>query len=126
MKSLVLIPVIALAAACASGSGGGAARNSDRSMLTPEEIAKAGSRDAYTAVQTLRPHWLSNRGPSSFRQNVVVRVYLDGNMLGGPEYLRQITISSVSSIRHMDGLEATQRYGLDHGAGAILVFTREQ
>jgi hypothetical protein len=80
--------------------------------------------DAFTAVQTLRPHWLSNRGPSSFRQNVTVKVYLDGNLMGGPDYLRQISIHSISSIRHMDGLEATQRYGLDHGQGAILVVTR--
>lgn len=126
MNRLLLIPVLILGMACSSaGRSGKSSTPSNRSVLTTEEIAKAGSQDAYTAVRTLRPHWLSSRGASSFGQAPTVKVYLDGSLLGGPENLRQITVNSISSMRHMDGLEATQRYGLDHGQGAILVFTRE-
>ena len=123
MKRLMIIPML-LVAACSSGTGTTRAPSVDRSVLTKEEIAKAGSQDAFSAVRTLRPHWLGNRGPSSIRTNVTVKVYLDGALLGGPEYLRQITTSSISSLRYLDALEATQRYGLDHGQGAILAFTR--
>ena len=125
MKTTVMVTAILLAAACSSATkGSGPSAHADRSLLNTEEIARAGAQDAYTAVQTLRPHWLSVRGASSFRQGVTVKVYLDGNLMGGPENLRQITTSSIREIRYMDGLEATQRYGLDHGQGAILVSTR--
>ena len=109
--------------ACASKSGVDKSR-SDRSMITLEEMSASGARDAFTAVQTLRPHWLSIRGISSIHQQESVKVYLDGSLMGGPDQLRQITTNSIASMRHLSGLEASQRYGLDHGQGAILVFTR--
>jgi hypothetical protein len=120
-----LVVILAVLAACSGNTSGAAPKpRTDRSVLTLEEITKAGAQDAFTAVQALRPHWLSTRGTNSVRMPATVKVYLDGNLMGGVEFLRQITVSSISSIRHMDALEATQRYGLDHGAGAILMFTR--
>lgn len=125
MKRFVVLAAAAVSIACSSGgSNTAAAPRGDRSLLTIEEINRTGSQDAYTAVQTLRPQWLTKRGTSSINLTETIKVYLDGNLMGGPEFLRQITTNSISSIRHMDGLEATQRYGLDHGVGAILVFTR--
>lgn len=128
MNRLALVPLIVLSVACSSSATKSASDSAplDRSVLTSEEISKSGAQDAFSAVRTLRPLWLSTRGPSSVRAPQVIKVYLDGALLGGVEYLRQITTNSVSSMRHLDGLEATQRYGLDHGQGAILVFTREQ
>ena len=123
MKRLLVLALVAVAAGCSANSASTKSRP-DRSVLSIEEIAKSGAQDAYTAVAALRPHWLSTRGTSSIRQPEIVRVYLDGNLMGGPDFLRQITTSSINAIRHMDALEATQRYGLDHGAGAILMFTR--
>jgi|SRR5688572_3656525 len=125
MKHLLMLAGAVASIACSSGgsSTGGAPRG-DRTLLTMEEITRAGSQDAYTAVQALRPHWLTKRGVSSVNLSETIKIYLDGNLMGGPEFLRQITTNSISTIRHLDGLEATQRYGLDHGVGAILVFTR--
>jgi hypothetical protein len=54
----------------------------------------------------------------------MIKVYLDGTLLGGPDQLRQIMIRSITTIRWMDGLAASERWGLDHGAGAIVVSTR--
>ena len=85
---------------------------------------QTGARDVLTAVQQLRPHWLSVRGASSINNVETVKVYLDGSLLGGPQQLRQLSTQSVSSVRHLSGIDASQRYGLDHGQGAILVFTR--
>ena len=126
MKKLVLIVLLLAVTACAGGSGSkSSATPRDRATLTADDIQKTGAIDAFTAVQALRPQWLTKRGSTSFRQVEVVRVSLDGNLMGGPEQLRQITTSSVETIRYMDGLEATQRYGLDHGQGAVLVFTKK-
>jgi len=126
MKQLLVLAAAAVSIACSSAGSksSSATPRADRSLLTIEEISRAGSQDAYTAVQALRPHWLTKRGVSSVNLSETIKIYLDGNLMGGPEFLRQITANSISTIRHLDGLEATQRYGLDHGVGAILVFTR--
>jgi hypothetical protein len=123
-RLLAALPIIALSLACASSGPSATKARTDRSVLTTEEIGRTGSHDAYSALQALRPQWLTKRGTSTINMRETIKIYLDGNLMGGPEYLRQITITSVGSIRHLDGLEATQRYGLDHGQGAILVFTR--
>jgi hypothetical protein len=44
--------------------------------------------------------------------------------LGGVETLRTIVVRPVSYIRHYNGIDATARWGLDHGSGVIYVSTR--
>src|SRR5690606_10182341 len=112
-------------AACGPAKQQTAPRN-QRNVLTAEEITRVAGTDAFSVVQALRPHWLIRRGPSSINFDETIKVYLDGNLMGGIEQLKQINVHSISEIRHMDGIEATQRYGLDHGQGAILVVTRVQ
>ena len=55
----------------------------------------------------------------------MVQVYLDDNRLGGVEMLRNINTSLIQYIRWYDGIAATGRWGLDHGAGVIYVSTRD-
>jgi hypothetical protein len=98
----------------------------DRDVISQAEMLEAGSSDAYSIVQSLRPQWLSTRGVSTISLKESVKVYLDGSLLGGPEHLQRISVHSISSIRYMDSIEATQRWGLDHGLGAILVSTRRE
>jgi hypothetical protein len=117
----VRLIVLLVLAGCAS-AGTGIRR--DRSVITEAEMREAGHHDAWSTVQVLRPQWLHARGPSTISLRESVKVYVDGSLLGGPDRLQQIAVSSIIEIRYMDGIEATQRWGLDHGLGAILVFTR--
>lgn len=129
----VLLRVAALAAAligaagtttaCASGGTGSESRR-DQRTLGAEELQASGYQDAYSAVQALRPQWLWTRGTTSITQTETVKVYLDGSLMGSVDQLRSIPVRSIASIRHLDGLEATNRWGLDHGLGAIMVSTR--
>ena len=119
---LVVIAAGAVMAGC-----GGAARSAvpaNRNELTKEDIREYSN--AYMAIQSLRPLWLKGRGASSLRRNETVKVYLDGSLLGNAENLRQITVISIGSIRFLDGLEASSRWGLDHGNGAIMVMSRKK
>jgi hypothetical protein len=118
------IPWIASTLLVAACAGGVRQSRPDRNVISEQELQAAGSTDAYNVVQALRPLWLQKRGPSTITLQESVKVYLDGALLGGPEYLRQIDVLSVSTIRYMDALEATQRWGLDHGQGAIVVVSR--
>jgi len=96
----------------------------DQRTITAEEMEAAGYTDAFSVVQALRPQWLWTRGATTVNLQESIKVYLDGSLMGGPEQLRQIQVRSISSIRFLDGLEATNRWGLDHGLGAIVVSTR--
>ena len=120
---LVLGPALG---GCAAGSGAGGGGGQDRKALTAEEMEASGYTDAFSVVQALRPLWLSTRGTSTINQQESVKVYMDGNLLGGPDQLRGIQIRSIASMRFLDGLEATNRWGLDHGLGAIVVSTRRE
>lgn len=124
MRRVLLVCVLTLLGCSTTPQGSEAEARPDRSELTSEAIARVGAQDAFTAIQTLRPHWLRVRGTTSFRNQKSVRIYLDGNLMGGPAFLRQISAESLGSVKYLDGLEASQRYGLDHGEGAILLFTR--
>ena len=96
----------------------------DRSVLTREQWGDHRFNTAYEAVEALRSNWMNTRGPDSFRNPTVVRVYLDNVSLGDKEMLKTILLTSVVYIRFYDGISATSRWGLDHGAGVIYVSTR--
>jgi hypothetical protein len=124
-RNRVLAPaLVLLLGACATTATerrGGAA---DPNLITTAELQAAGHVDAWGVVQALRPHWLRHRGPTTITGRETIKVYLDGLLLGGPDQLQQITTSSIASLRFLDAHEATQRWGLDHGQGAIVVSTR--
>lgn len=96
----------------------------DRNTLTAAQWGEHRFTTAYDVVETLRSNWLNTRGADSFNTPSYVRVYLDNASLGGKETLRTIAISTVVYIRYFDGISATSRWGLDHGAGVIYVSTR--
>ena len=53
-----------------------------------------------------------------------VRVYLDNVFLGDTATLKTIPVTSIVYMRYFDGIAASARWGLDHGAGVIFVSTR--
>jgi hypothetical protein len=109
--------------ACTQNSANTAERP-DRSLITQEQLTATKYLTAYDAVAALRSNWLNTRGPDSFQNQSQVRVYLDSNLLGGVDALRTVSITTISFIRHFDGIAATARWGLDHGAGVIFLSTR--
>ena len=125
LRTLGLILLTLAAGACASASAG-AGQRSDRNLLTMEQIQDTNRQNVYDVVEMLRSNWLRERGATSIQgPNATVQVYLDDNRIGGVENLRAISIAPVRYIRWIDGISATGRWGLDHGAGVIFVSTRD-
>jgi hypothetical protein len=122
-RTMLVVILPALLVACSSSPRQRTTSRQTR-LITTEEIDALRYSSAYEVVEALRPQWLRIRGRTSFSAQESVKVYLDDSLLGTPEHLRQITARSISSIRFMDGTEATTRWGLDHGHGAIIVLTR--
>lgn len=122
--SLALILVL-LAAGCAS-SGPGADPDSDRDLITREEIAELSVNTAYEAIERLRPRWLRVRASRSHNRPTEVVVLVDRLQLEGIRSLWDVDASNVASIRWLDSAQAGQLPGLGsrHVEGAILVETR--
>lgn len=114
-----LLLVLTLAG-CASSGSGTRSRSSD-SAITLEELQDMQNFTVYQAVRRLRPRWLRTRAP----QTSLV-VHLNGNRVGGAEFLEIMEVIEVSQISFMNGPDATTRFGTGYGAGVILIQTRRR
>ncbi|MCC7055457.1 MAG: hypothetical protein IT355_19440 [Gemmatimonadaceae bacterium] len=109
------------------GTAPAPARNRDRSTLSREEIRATQYTNLYDVIATLRGNWLRARAAESINgKSSTVQVYLDSQRLSGVEELRTMMAANVESIRYMDPIQASARWGMDHGAGAILVTTAKR
>ncbi len=98
-------------------------RRRDRQVLDRDEIRSTQFTNLYDVVLALRANWLRIRAADSFEKSTPIQLYLDAQRLSGVEELRQMNPTNIASIRYLDPIQAGARYGLDHGAGAILVTT---
>ena len=132
LKLTVGMAVALLAVSCASSGtparsdSGERQASRNRSIITQEEILESSARDAYHAVQLLRPDWLRSRGSQSVRNTAPtsVVVYIDGQRYGGPTALEQFRTGSFKELRYYTASEATSRWGTGHGGGVIYLSTR--
>ena len=95
----------------------------DPERLSQEEMLQEHFTNVYDAVASLRSGWLTVRGTDSFRQTSQIRVYYDENRLGGVDEMRSVLVTSVASLRHYNGVDATVRWGVGHSAGAIQILS---
>ena len=116
------LPMLAGTLACA-GAGGGKAPRADYSVLTQEQLGAQHYENLFEAVQMLRSNWLNERGPDSFATPSRIWVYLDNTRMGGVQALSQISTRYVSTVQKLNGIDATARWGIGHGAGVISVMT---
>ncbi len=111
--------------ACASSTGTKSPRRSTN-LITAEEIAASTARDAYEAIQLLRPEWLIPRGIASPNnpRSTFPAAYINNSRLGDIENLRNVNILSIAEIRFLSAHDATTLLGTGHVGGAITVKTK--
>ena len=123
IRSATLLMLASAVSACAARPSSRLAPSGRRDVLTEQDLRGAGFTTALDAIQALRGNWLETHGTNSLYTPTTIKVYLDDTQLGGVDELSSISISEVVYIRHYDGVAATARWGVDHGAGAIYVST---
>lgn len=114
----------ALTAACSSNPSPADRPRFDASLITREQILQGQFTNAYDAVKILRGSWLNTVRPESFRYPAVIPVYLDGVRLGDVSALSTVQALPIQYIRYYNAQDATSRWGMDHGAGAIYISTK--
>jgi hypothetical protein len=124
LRRSALAATVAASVACTARPSSDAAPAGSSDVITYEELERHRFTDVYEAVQALHSNWLIPRGTDSFRTPSQVTVVYDDTHLGDVSTLRTINIKSVVYIQYFSGVDATARWGLDHGAGVIFVSSR--
>ena len=122
--SMLLLLALATAGCAASGSTRASeAGRTDR--ITQADIGDTAYADLYELILARRASWLRPRGQDSFiGSSSQVQVYRDDVRLGGVQELRTIHPMEIDYVRYFDPVQASSRWGFDHGSGAIYVVTR--
>jgi len=125
---LVFVALALILSSCATG--GSDSSQGSGNILTADEIAEAHALTAYEAVELTRRRWLTQRtlraGASSAMgaERTGPVVYLNGVRVGTLDELRRIRADIVQQMEYLSPSDATNRFGTNHDAGAILVTTR--
>ena len=125
LRSSFVVVVVALAGACAA-SGASSRQEAGRTdMIRQEDIGDTAYADLYELILARRASWLRSRGQDSLVGNSSqVQVYRDDVHVGGVEALRNFRPMEIEYVRYFDPVQASSRWGFDHGSGAIYIATR--
>lgn len=124
LRSAALLAALVLSSACAGTTP--APRAEQRGIdapITEEEIQGAQAADLYTAIQALRPQWLTRRRQQSITGQTPITVYVNRTRLGGVEELRTLPANSATSVVYLSPGQAQYRFGAGNSNGAIVVTT---
>jgi hypothetical protein len=115
----VLFPFPILIACASAGAH-------DANVITAPELSRSKARNAYDAIQQIRPEMLRIRDPGAMvyfkaRQPVVA---VDYTLVGGVEVLRTLPTGKVARIEYVNARVAAKRFGTGFGDGVMLIETR--
>ncbi len=128
---VLVLTALSASAGCSSKRGEAPFRplapaSVDRNLISRSEILSTQFTNLYDVVLMLRGNWLRIRPADSFETSSTLKVYLDAQRVGGADELKTMLPGNVYSVRFLDPVSAGARYGIDHGAGAILVTTAKR
>ncbi len=99
-----------------------------RDMLLQAEIDsnRTAGMSVYDLLAKVRPEYLRSRGSNSLRDVTppTAVVYVDNVKYGTLDALRQMSAENLAQVQYLSATNATTRFGMDHGGGAILITTK--
>jgi len=114
------------AIACATAGAPSSAPRHDSNVITEQEIADAHASTAYDVIKRQRGNYLQSRGRSSINAATgeFPSVYLDGQVYGDINSLKNIPAQQIHQIRFYSAPEAVTKFGMQNSAGVIEVTTK--
>lgn len=124
VKYLYLLAAAGVMGCAATAANSGSTRRANE--LTAAEIAQAhaDATTVYDAIARLRPNWLAPHGTasSSNQGSEAASVFVDGQLMGDINALRNIAAYQVGFVRYYNVAEAGGKFGVRAGTtGAIEV-----
>lgn len=104
----------------------GTASGSNRKVITEDEILSTNATTAYDVIARLRAEYLRNRGPTSLvlPSHAEPVVFVNEQLYGSIELLKQVRSSDLAEIRFYDGTDAVTKFGSQYSGGVIQLVTR--
>ncbi len=129
MRLLILL-VLLLSAACASGGNSFGVREEARrpgsrfsAVISQEELNASTASNALELIRSLRPEWLVIRDEWSITEPNDLVVYINAARMGGRASLQEISLGGIETISYFDSRDAYLRWGWGHAHGVILIST---
>ena len=120
--------IVAGVIGCASAGTTGATR-ANPNIITQQELAQAGTGNAYDVIRRLRPNFLASRGEVTLgnaqTNSPYPSIYLDGLAYGDISSLRNIDSSQIIEVRMYQAWEAQTKFGLGNNSGVIAITTHK-
>ena len=129
-RRLMVVTFAGVATACAgAASSGSTAPRRDPTVITAEDMTRVQATNLYDVVHRLHPEWLNQRTAATVgslnsaapAQPIDVQVYLDSQHIGTSETLKQLMVSTTSSLKYYTAAEAQTRFGAGNLNGVIQV-----
>ena len=129
-RRLFLTVLTTFAAACAgAATSGGSTPRRDSSVITAEDMTKVQATNLYDVVRRLHPEWLNQRTAATVgslnnaapAQPIDVQIFIDSQHVGTSETLKQLVVSTTSSLKYYTAAEAQTRFGAGNLNGVIQV-----
>jgi hypothetical protein len=121
---VALLAVLAVSPAACGGTGAAPTatpRHSANSAISREELDRAQAADLFSALQSLRPHWLNRQHAQTVNGGDGINVYVNGYKVGGLEELRHMSSADAATVAYLSPAQAQARFGVGNLNGAILV-----
>ena len=122
----VLVIMVVMLFSCATSEQSKGRKSFRRDLISAEEIAQTTAKNAYEAIQLLRPNLLKYRGTRGRSLAIEPVVYVDNLRYGGMEALYDISSMTIEKIQYLKATDATTRFGTNHMGGAFVVTTKAQ
>ena len=127
LARLALVVALTATAACTAGAPYGFHRAEpvpfpDEYLVGEAEIMRSNASNAYDAIARLRPTFISWRRPAATPEPRLV--YVDGMLLGGMEWLREIPATDIHEIRLVTTTVGSGFAPLANPGGAIMITTK--
>ncbi len=129
-RRLLFVAFIGAAAACAGApSSAGTAPRHDSTVITADEMTRVQATNLYDVVRRLHPEWLTARTAATIgslnsaapAQPIDVQVFIDSQHAGTSETLKQLVVSTTTSLKYYSASEAQTRFGAGNLNGVIQV-----
>jgi hypothetical protein len=125
MRGSLVVLLAVMVGACAGTPNANRQESGRTDRITQEDIGETAYGDLYELIMARRASWLRQRGRDSFNSaGSQVQVYRDDIRVGGVEVLRAIHPMEIEYVRYFDPVQASSRWGFDHGSGAIYIASR--
>lgn len=125
LRGSMVILLSTVLAGCGGAARGAPSEAGRTDRITREQIGDTAYSDLYEMILALRSTWLRTRGVDTFgAQPTEIQVYRDDVRLGGVATLRTMHPMEIDYVRYFDGVQASSRWGFDHGSGVIYIASR--